>query len=65
MYVSDVHTLCICLNSVGIIVRPPRNITICTGESVTVNCGYESNASLPVTWIINGISLTQEECFSW
>ena len=60
MYVLRMY-VCMCLNSAGLIVRPPRNITICTGENIIVNCGYKSNASLPVTWIINGTSLTQEE----
>lgn len=49
------------MNSIGIIVRPPGNITICDGDTITVNCGYESDTPLPVTWIINGRSFTQEE----
>ena len=46
---------------VGIIVRPPENTTVCEKSHVTINCGYESNTTLPVTWIINGTSFTQEE----
>ena len=28
---------------------------------MTISCGYVSATTLPVTWIINGISFTQEE----
>ena len=45
-----------------IITRPPqRTIIVCRGSEVTVRCGYCDVTVLPVTWIINGTSLTQNE----
>ena len=40
---------------------PPENTTVCRGSDVTISCGYQWHSVLPVTWIINGISFTQEE----
>ena len=40
---------------------PPENITVCKGSNVTISCGYQSATALPVTWIINGTSFTQQE----
>jgi len=48
-------------NSIGIIVKPPGNKTVCINGRVTINCGYDSNITLPVIWIINGTLFTQEE----
>ena len=43
------------------IIVPPENITTCNGSGVMISCGYEcANASLPVTWMINGEPLTQK-----
>ena len=39
---------------------PPENTTVCRGSDLTVSCGYQWHNALPVTWIINGTSLTQE-----
>ena len=47
--------------SVVVITTPPENTTVCRGSNVTISCGYESPTALPVTWIINGTSFTQEE----
>ena len=49
--------------SVVTITRPPENATInfCRGSDVTISCGYGSASALPVTWIINGSSFTQQE----
>ena len=48
--------------SIVIITRPPqRMITVCRGNEVTIRCGYCDVTVLPVTWIINGTSLTQDE----
>ena len=47
--------------SVVTIVTPPENITVCRGSDVTISCGYIRATILPVTWIINGTSFTQEE----
>ena len=44
-----------------IITRPPQEITVCRGSKVTMRCGYQCPDALPVTWIINGTSLTQDE----
>ena len=49
----------VCL--VGIIIRPPESTTESRGSDVTISCGYVSATALPVTWIINGTSFTQEE----
>ena len=40
---------------------PPENTTVCRGSDVTISCGYVTTSVLPVTWIINGTSFTQEE----
>ena len=44
------------------IVIPPENRTVNRGADVTINCGYVTGGTaLPVTWIINGRSFTQQE----
>ena len=48
-------------NIIVTITTPPENTTICRGSDVTISCGYVSVTALPVTWIINGTSFTQEE----
>ena len=40
---------------------PPKNRTICKGSNVNISCGYQWSIALPVTWIINGTSFTQQE----
>ena len=44
-----------------IIITPPENITACRGRDLTISCGYQWASALPVTWIINGTSFTQQE----
>ena len=44
-----------------IITTPPENTTVCRGSDVTISCGHLIAIALPVTWIINGISFTQQE----
>ena len=36
-------------------------MTVCRGSDVTIHCGYSGSTALPVTWIINGTSFTQQE----
>ena len=43
------------------ITKPPENTTVCRGSDVTISCGYQWATALPVTWIINGTSFTQQE----
>ena len=43
------------------IVIPPENTEVSRGSNVTISCGYASPTAFPVTWIINGISFSQEE----
>ena len=45
------------------IITPPENATVnyCRDVDVTISCGYLSATALPVTWIINETSFTQEE----
>ena len=43
------------------ITRPPENKTVNIGSNVTISCGYARATALPVTWIINGTSFTQQE----
>ena len=43
------------------ITRPPENGTVQRGSDVTISCGYLWATTLPVTWIINGRSFTQQE----
>ena len=47
--------------SVVTIVTPPENTTVCRGSDVTISCGYLRVSAIPVTWIINGTSFTQEQ----
>ena len=43
------------------IITPPKSTIICRGRNVTISCGYQWATALPVTWIINGTSYTQQE----
>ena len=43
------------------ITGPPLNKTVCEGSNVIISCGYQNNSTLPVTWIINGTSYSEEE----
>ena len=43
---------------VATITDPPRNTTICKGNDVTLDCGYDWFVT-PVTWIINGTSFNE------
>ena len=43
------------------IITPPQNTTVCRGSDVTISCGYQWATALPVTWIINGTSFTQDQ----
>ena len=40
---------------------PPESITVCKGSDVVVHCEYRWSTFLPVTWIINETSFTQQE----
>ena len=51
----------LCISFVVTITTPPENATVCRSSHVTISCGYTSATALPVTWIINGTSFTQEE----
>ena len=42
-------------------ITPPENTTLNRGSNVTISCGYMWSSALPVTWIINGTSFTQQE----
>ena len=44
-----------------IITTPPENTTVCRGSDVTISCGHVTAIAIPVTWIINGTSINQEE----
>ena len=50
----------LCISFVAI-TTPPENTTVCRGSDVNISCGYQWATLLPVTWIINGTSFTQEE----
>ena len=50
-----------CVHSVVSFINPPENITVCRGSDVVVHYGYMWSTLLPVTWIINGTSFTQQE----
>ena len=43
------------------ITRPPESTTVCRGSKVTISCGYECADALPVMWIINGMSFTEDD----
>ena len=51
----------LCIYSVVTISTPPENTTVCRGSDVTISCGYGVFTALPVTWIINETSLSQEQ----
>ena len=53
--------LCVYVLIVVTIIIPPKNTTVSRGSDVIINCGYTSATAIPVTWIINGTSFTQEE----
>ena len=62
VYCMYAHVYCIYnTHPVVTIVTPPENITVYRGSNVTISCGYLRITALPVTWIINGTSFTQEE----
>ena len=50
-----------CVHFIVSIINPPESITVCRGSDVVVYCGYMWSTVLPVTWIINGTSFTQQE----
>ena len=60
--ICTVHIMyvCICLIIVVMIIVPPTNIKVHRGDNVNISCGYISATALPVTWIINEISFTQQ-----
>ena len=49
------------LYSVARIIKPPENVTVCEGAWAVMRCGYQSDARLPVTWIIDGVSYNERE----
>ena len=51
----------ICMYLIVTITSPPENATVHIGDSVTISCKYQWSTVLPVTWIINGSSFTQQE----
>ena len=51
----------LCVHSAVSIVNPPESITACRDNDVVIHCGYMWSVFLPVTWIINGTSFTQQE----
>ena len=59
MYIFCVVTAIVCINFVAI-TRPPENTTVCRGNDVNISCGYQWSTVLPVTWIINGSSFTED-----
>ena len=61
MYICTCYTVLCNIHPVVIITRPPENTTVCGGSDVNISCGYQWATALPVTWIINGTSFTQQE----
>ena len=62
MYITFIGTpFYACTYLLVMITRPPENITACRGSNVNISCGYQWATVLPVTWIINGTSFTQQE----
>ena len=51
----------LCIHSAVSIKRPPESITICRGSDAVIHCGYTWSTFLPVTWVINGTTFTQQE----
>ena len=40
---------------------PPQNITVTRGSNVIISCGHVIARPIPVSWIINGTSFSQEQ----
>ena len=60
-YVCTLFIYLIIVYTIVAIARPPENTTVCRYSNVTISCGYLWSSVLPVTWIINGTSFTQQE----
>ena len=58
---SFIPIVCVCTYFVVTIMVPPENTTVNRGSNVTISCRYMWSTVLPVTWIINGTSFTQQE----
>ena len=58
MYIA---VLIVYIDPVVTFTRPPENTTVCRGSKVIISCGYQSVTPLPVTWIINGTSFTEDD----
>ena len=58
---SFIPIVYICTYFIVTFLAPPENTTVNVGSNVTISCGYSASTALPVTWIINGTSFTQEE----
>ena len=43
------------------IITPPESRIVCRGRNVTISCGYQWATALPVTWIINGTSFSEQK----
>jgi len=43
------------------IIRPPESTTVCRGSDVNISCGYQSDTTLPVVWIINQTNYEQKK----
>ena len=62
IYICNTCIYTLCVSCIVIITYPPGNITACRNDdTTTISCGYQSNSTFPVTWIINGTSFTQDE----
>ena len=51
--------VCMCDHVVVTIIKPPDSTTTCRGSEVTISCGYRSDITFPVAWVINGTSYSQ------
>ena len=45
-----------CDHVVVTIIKPPDSTTTYRGSEVIVSCGYRSDITFPVAWVINGTS---------
>ena len=62
IYVCNTCIYILYVSCIVNIVWPPENITACRNDdTTTISCGYQSNITFPVTWIINGTSFTQDQ----
>ena len=53
--------LILCILAEVKFIAPPQNMTVTRGSNVSISCGHVIAMQRPVTWIINGTSIGQDQ----